>query len=168
VRSLRNLRLRERAAVARAVLQRRCCGVCGCGCGSEIGLQLRKRAAEVLLRSLRPGLLLRLRLRRGLQCGLECGVARSATAEALSGARAVDRGARERDRAQEGARYERERGSTSMEFAQTTPVKQLYGFLHVPSALLALLALWRALRDLRECPREKRTTPGALCLVLVT
>jgi hypothetical protein len=225
VRSLRNLRLRERAAVARAVLQRRCCGVCGCGCGSEIGLQLRERASEVLLRSLRPGLLLR--LRRGLQCGLECGVARPATAEALSGARAVERGARERGRAQEGARYERERGSTSMEFApwggrlvscvsdnqcaaeggggdaplsvrflsctwltglpdgaedgnycackpfwrgltcqQVTPVLLLRGFLTVPSALLAGLALLRALRDLRECPREIRASPGALCLAL--
>jgi hypothetical protein len=47
-----------------------------------------------------------------------------------------------------------------------TPVLQLRGFVLVPSVLLTVLALWRALRDLRECPREKRASPGALCLML--
>jgi hypothetical protein len=57
------------------------------------------------------------------------------------------------------------RGLTCQE---ATPVLQLRGFLLVPSALLTVLALWRALRDLRECPRERRASPGALCLVLTT
>jgi hypothetical protein len=51
---------------------------------------------------------------------------------------------------------------------EAMPVLQLRGFLLVPSALLAVLALWRALRDLRTCPREKRASPGAVCLMLVT
>jgi hypothetical protein len=57
------------------------------------------------------------------------------------------------------------RGSACLE---ATPVLQVKGILTVPSALLAGLALWRALRDLRECPREKRASPGALCLVFCT
>jgi hypothetical protein len=61
--------------------------------------------------------------------------------------------------------YPFSRGLTCQE---ATPVLQLQGFLMVPCALLAMLALWRALRDLRECPRKKRASPGAVCLMLAT
>ncbi len=152
----------------------------------------------MLLRSLRPELLLR--LRRGLQCGLECVVVRSATAEALRarvatsmefapwGGRPVSCVSDNQCTAKGGGVLfvkctwltglpdgaEDGRYCTCVPFMRgltcqdATPVLQLRGFLLVPSALLTVLALWRALRDLRECPREKRASPGALCLMLAT
>ncbi len=256
---LRSLRLRERAAAARAVLQRRAAESAAAAAAPKAGCSCASRgcassAAEALLRSLR----LRLRLRKraaAARAGFGGPAAESSPRAAAAAAprtavwtrvrgRAVgDRSgaagrphsrrgarARERGRAQEGARYERERGSTSMEHLapwggrlvscvdkkqcaagggggdaplsvlmvyctwqtglpdgakdgnyceckpfwrgltcqEATPVEQLRGILQVPSALLAVLALWRALRDLRECPREKRASPGALCLMLDT
>jgi hypothetical protein len=43
------------------------------------------------------------------------------------------------------------------------PALQVFGAVTVLTAVLAGLAAWRGMRDLRQCPRELRSSPGAVC-----
>jgi hypothetical protein len=46
------------------------------------------------------------------------------------------------------------------------PALQARGALTASFAVLAGLAAWRGSRDLRQCPRELRRSPGAVCLAI--